>query len=330
MESADLHVLHAALRWMDQGHGVTLVTVLSTWGSSPRPPGSLLALREDGLAEGSVSGGCVEQDLAERVRRRPPATVEQTAYGVDAEQTRRFGLPCGGRLELVLEPLHGRAQVAELVRIVEARQVVARRLCLRTGESSLHRAEPEAAFRFDGQDVIKVFGPRWQLLIIGAGQTTQYLAHMALALDYRVIVCDPRPEPADAWCIAGTELDTGMPDDVVRVRADDPRSAVVALTHDPKLDDMALMEALDSQAFYVGALGSRRNNAKRRQRLAQLGVSPGGLARLHGPVGLPLGGRTPPEIAVAVAAELTAVRHGRRLAPVAGEAPELLAGTGPR
>lgn len=334
MESADLQVLSAAVGWLEQGRGVTLVTVTGTWGSSPRPPGSLLALRDDGRAVGSVSGGCVEEDLAGRVRRQPPQAPQRLSYGIDAQHSRRFGLPCGGRLDLVLEPLHGLTQLQVLVGVIEARGVATRRLCLTTGESGLHPGgADQPAFRDRGATLEKVFGPRWQLLIIGAGQAAQFLAEMARALDYRVVVCDPRVEVAAAWQVPGTELDTAMPDDVVRARADDGRSAVVALTHDPKLDDMALMEALDSRAFYVGALGSRASSEQRRARLRQLGVSPAGLARLHGPVGLPLGGRTPAEIAVAVAADLVAVRHGRRLellsAPQTVPVVEAARGVGP-
>ncbi len=333
MESADLEVLRAAVGWLEQGRGVTLATVAGTWGSSPRPPGSLLAVRDDGHAMGSVSGGCVEEDLAERVRRQPPQAPQRLAYGIHAEHRRRFGLPCGGRLDLVLEPLHGPVQLKALVGVIEARALAVRRLDLATGESSLHPGgADQPAFRDHGPTLEKVFGPRWQLLIIGAGQAARFLAEMALALDYRVVVCEPRVEVAAVWQVPGTELETAMPDDVVQARTDDARSAVVALTHDPRLDDMALMEALDSRAYYVGALGSRASSDERRGRLQQLGVSRRGLARLRGPVGLPLGGRTPAEIAVAVAADLVAVRHGRCLGllPAADTEPPAGAARGAR
>jgi xanthine dehydrogenase accessory factor len=147
------------------------------------------------------------------------------------------------------------------------------------------------------------------LLVIGAGHLSRFTAMMALQLDYDVIVCDPREDYARQWQVPGTTLDTRMPDDAVKALTGDARSAVVALTHDPNLDDMALMEALESEAFYVGALGSAANNAKRRARLATLGLSVQAIAKLHGPVGLPIGGKTPAEIAVAIAAGLTAARH---------------------
>ena len=163
---------------------------------------------------------------------------------------------------------------------------------------------------FDGKVLKTVHGPRWRLLIIGAGQLSRYLAQMAQALDYHVTVCDPREEYAEGWDLPGVPVDRGYPDDVVQAMNLDAHTAVVAVTHDPKLDDAALLEALKSPAFYVGALGSKANNDKRRKRLAEFDLSAEEIARLHGPVGFKIGSRTPPEIAVAVLAEMTAVRRG--------------------
>ena len=153
-------------------------------------------------------------------------------------------------------------------------------------------------------------GPRWRLLLIGAGQVTRYLAQMAQALDYHVTVCDPRGEYADGWDFKEVPINRGYPDDVVVAMNLDAHSAVVAVTHDPKLDDAALLEALKSPAFYVGALGSQKNNDARRKRLADFDLAPSEIARLRGPVGLKIGSKTPPEIAVAILAEMTAVRRG--------------------
>ena len=327
MESADINVLKTVLEWLHAGHRAWLVTVAETWGSSPRPPGALWALCDDGAMVGSVSGGCVEAILAERLM---ASTADQPAiheFGVTAEENRRLGLPCGGRLKLVVESLRDAAPLATLVEAVETRQPISRRLCLGTGDASLHPAAPSAGFYFDGRDLEQVFGPAWRLLIIGAGQPSYYLAQMASALDFEVLVCDPREDYQRSWQLPQIRLVRTMPDDSVRELADDPRSAVVALTHDPKLDDMALMEALDSRAYYVGALGSHRSNAARRQRLREIGVSAAGLARLHGPVGLPLGGRRPAEIALAIAADLVARRNGVQLvrAASANGAPKLAA-----
>jgi xanthine dehydrogenase accessory factor len=311
MISSDREVLRAALDWLEAGRATWLVTVARTWGSSPRPVGSLLAVNEDGRFAGSVSGGCVEDDLVGRLSAR---TFKQLpcidTYGVTADQTARFGLPCGGRLDLLVEQLAGPASVRAVLQALDERRLIARRVCLATGEVSLHPASAPDEFRFDGRDVIKVFGPVWRLLLIGAGQLSRVTAEMALALDYDVVVCDPREDYAQNWNVPGAVLDTRMPDDAVRALARDVRSAVVALTHDPKLDDLALLEALGSGVFYVGALGSRANNARRRERLRKMGLASAQLERLHGPVGLPIGSRTPAEIALAILAELTALRHG--------------------
>ena len=322
MESSDHEVIRAAVDWLEAGRSVTLITVARTWGSSPRPVGSLAAVRDDGWLVGSVSGGCVEEELIQQLKATPvpPLPGEPSlplpqivSHGVSFEQARRVGLPCGGRLELVLERLTDPAGLRAVLAALEARHLLRRRLELTSGTVSLQPAGRGHDFFYDGLYLEKVFGPRWRLLLIGANQLARFVAEMALALDYEVSVCDPRADSAAAWQVAGITVDNRMPDEAVLALADDERSAVIALTHDPRLDDMGLMVALDSKAFYVGALGSKLSTAKRRERLAQLGVSEASLARLHGPVGLPIGSRTPAEIAVAILAELTAVRHGLKL-----------------
>ena len=210
---------------------------------------------------------------------------------------------------------------------IDARQLVVRRVCLDTGEASLHPVTAREEFFYDGHNLRKLFGPGWRLLLIGAGQLSRFVAQMGQALDYEVIVCEPREELASQWQVDGAILDASMPDDTVRALAD-ARCAVLALTHDPKLDDMALLEALAGPAFYVGALGSHANNDKRRARLASLGVSREHLTRLHGPIGLPIGSKTPAEIAVAVLAGVTAARHGIALAAMAPDMPARLTAGG--
>lgn len=313
MDAADLEVFQSMLRWMQEGHQVALATVVKTWGSSPRPIGSLLAVREDGQLSGSVSGGCIEADLVERVRMALPTRPEALTYGGSKEECHRFRLPCGGTLQIVLEPAPCEPMLKSMEEAVAQRQLVARRLDIETGQSALFTPNPEDATTFDGQTLTTVHGPHWRLLLIGAGQISRYLAQMAQALDYQILVCDPREEYQTGWDIAGAELVAGMPDDAVRALSPDDRSAILALTHDPKLDDLALLEALKSPAFYIGALGSRANNVKRRERLRQFDLSETEISRLHGPVGLPIGSRTPPEIAVSILAELTAARHGIEL-----------------
>ncbi len=313
MDSLDTQVLDAARRWAAAGHRFALVTVARTWGSAPRPPGAWMVLRDDGLVQGSVSGGCIEDDLIARMAAGEFAgTAPQVVrYGVTAEEARRFGLPCGGTLELVIEPAPDRAGLEDLATRIASGQLALRTVGLATGSATVGTGSRGDAMAWDGQRLITVHGPAWRLLLIGAGQISRFLAPMAQALGYQVFVCDPRVEYTAEWDVPGATLVPGMPDDVVVELALDPHSAVVALTHDPKLDDMALLEALKSPAFYVGALGSRANNARRRERLLQyFDLSQAEIARLHGPVGLPIGSHTPPEIAVAILAEMTAVKNG--------------------
>jgi len=318
MDSVDLQVLKSSVAWRKQGHKVVLVTIVETWGSSPRPVGAMLAVRDDGLVSGSVSGGCVEDDLIYKIRDESLAVdrPQVVTYGITKEEAERFGLPCGGTLQLVLETVEDDAALRELLERVERHELVSRTLDMGTGKTLLGSASRDDVLSFDGKTLRGVYGPRWRLLVVGAGQLSRYVAQMAQALDYHITVCDPREEYAETWDVDGTTLNRGMPDDVVNAMNLDSHSAVVAVTHDPKIDDLALLEALKSPAFYVGALGSRLNTAKRRERLAMFDLSESELDRLHGPVGLRIGSKTPPEIAIAILAELTAVRHGVELATI--------------
>ena len=312
MDSIDLEVLKQCRQWVASGRACQLVTVIKTWGSSPRPEGATLAICEDGRVVGSVSGGCIEDDLIARVRaegitRKLPEIV---TYGITADEAHRFGLPCGGTIELAIEPLTSASLIEELLQRLDRHEPVARRLDLASGAVTLTTATPGMRQQVSTAALSTIHGPRWRLLIIGAGQLSRFLAQIATGMDYRVTVCDPREEYRDGWQVEGVELVHAMPDDVVTAMHLDGRSAVVALTHDPKLDDMALMEALRSDAFYVGAIGSRSNNAKRRERLLQFDLSTEQIARLHGPIGLYIGSKTPSEIAISILAELTAVKNG--------------------
>jgi len=319
MDSVDLEVLRKSAQWQAEGRRVLLVTVVRTWGSSPRPPGAMLAVRDDGLVVGSVSGGCIEDDIVERSRREGAYVTQPQAvtYGVSAEDARKFGLPCGGTIQLVLEPVSKQSRIAELLAQVERGQLVSRRLELATAEVVLSPARAADNLQFDGEVLVTVHGPRYRMLVIGAGQLSKYLAQIAVGLDYQVTVCDPREEYTDTWDVPGVALVRTMPDDTVVEMKLDERCAVVALTHDPKLDDLALMEALKSPAFYVGALGSRANNVKRRKRLEEFDLTPSQISRLHGPIGLYIGSRTPPEIAISILAEITAIKNGIALPDVA-------------
>jgi xanthine dehydrogenase accessory factor len=312
MDSIDLEVLKTAAGWIADGLRCQLVTVIRTWGSSPRPIGATLAICDDGRVVGSVSGGCIEDDLIEQVRRHgiSRSVPEIVSYGISADEAHRFGLPCGGTIELAIEPLSAASGVGDLLARLDRHELVARRLDLRSGAVGMSNAVPGTVQHIDGDVLCTVHGPRWRLFIIGAGQLSRFVAQVASAMDYHVTVCDPREEYRSGWQVPGVPLVHVMPDDLVIDARLDHRSAVLALTHDPKLDDLALMEALKSDAFYVGAIGSRLNNARRRERLKLFDLDDAQLARLHGPVGLYIGSKTPAEIAISILAEMTAVKNG--------------------
>ena len=322
MDSIDLDVLKTSAQWIASNHRCQLVTVTKTWGSSPRPIGAMLAICDDGRIVGSVSGGCIEDDLIARMRqhgidssmdssnRNIRSTPEIVSYGISFDQARRFGLPCGGSIELAIETLSQESQIDALLQRLAQHELVARRLDLATGAVTLAKGDAGAIQQLTSEALTTLHGPRWRLFIIGAGSLSRFLAQIASAMDYQVIVCDPREEYRANWHVDGVQLVHAMPDDLMLEAKLDARSAVVALTHDPKLDDLALMEALKSEAFYVGAIGSRVNQANRRERLLEFDVSPAQVARLHGPIGLYIGSKTPAEIAISIMAQMTAIKNG--------------------
>jgi xanthine dehydrogenase accessory factor len=321
MENLDVMVLRTLRDWRGAGQRALLATVVRTWGSSPRPVGSIMALSQDGSVVGSVSGGCIEDDLIYRFTQAyagkgedktipsgPPSFVK---YGITADEAHRFGLPCGGTLELLLEYDPEPGPLGQLVADLEAGRLVRRIVRLSDGQVLLEAADTPSDLVLDGQRMANTFGPEYRMLLIGAGQLTEYLATMALFSGFAVTVCDPREEYRGAFHVPGAKLLNDMPDDVVKAFRPDRRSCVVALTHDPKLDDLALLEALETEAFYVGAIGSRRNNDARRQRMVEhFEQTEASLARLRGPIGIYIGSKTPPEIAVSVMAEILAVKNG--------------------
>lgn len=319
MQAVDLEVLRSVRDWLKAGETCWLATVVATWGSSPRPVGSLFACNKGGHVVGSLSGGCVEDDLLDKLTQGELAADHPQffKYGITAEETERLGLPCGGQLDIIVEP-HKPGSLAQahfdlLAGQLEARHTVAREVNLHSGQFSASATDLFTPLQWDANNQIlrQTLGPRLQLFIIGAGMVSQYLAHMAQSLDFEITVCDPRDHLLADFPGDGIRKITDMPDDAVRLYAHDQASAIVALTHDPRIDDMGLMEALKTDAFYIGAMGSTRTSANRRVRLKALDITDAELARLRAPIGLPIGSRTPPEIAIAILAEITAVRHGR-------------------
>jgi xanthine dehydrogenase accessory factor len=309
LKSLDWQVLSRAVEWLDSGYKAHLFTVVNTWGSAPRLPGALLVVREDGHLIGSVSGGCIEDDLADKARNNElPQRATVIEYGVSNNDAHRFGIPCGGRLQIFVEPLNDSAHFLLLLQNIQQRQLIKRSVSLSTGQAILSQVQPEGQPRIEGDWFHSYFGPQWRLLIIGANQLGSVLASMAQVLDFDVLICDPREDMRAEWHVEGVEWVYEMPDDAVLEVNPDAFTAIVAVTHDPKLDDMALLEALKSNAFYVGALGSSKNQEKRRERMRMFDLSEAEIATLHGPVGLSIGSRTPAEIAISILAELIQVR----------------------
>ncbi len=308
MNSSDLYVLDSALGWLAEGARVALVTVVETWGSAPRPVGSLLAVAEDGRFAGSVSGGCIEEHLVERIDRDFPEQPYATSYGVSADEARRFGLPCGGTMVIAIEPVRDADSIARCAGAIRARRRVCRSLDMKSGVATVSEAMRESKFSYDGQVLFNVLGPSWRLVIVGAGHLARYLARMALMLDFSVYVTDPRLEYRAQWDVPEAVLLDGMPDDAILALGIDPCTAILTTAHDPKVDDMALLEALKSEAFYIGALGSPRTSAKRRIRLGLFDLTPAQIDRLQAPAGIPIGSHTPAEIALSMLAEVVARR----------------------
>ena len=313
--------------WLTAGFRVALATVMSTWGSAPRSAGSQMVVREDGAFAGSVSAGCVEGAVIEAARHvLAENKLQRLDYGVADSSAWEAGLTCGGRIALVVEPLTAATATAWNALRRRGRAVV-RAVHLASGEARIldpyDDASPLADFArhaarrdqsieiaYDGADwFLTVANPPVDLVLIGAVHIAQALARIAGPLGYALRIIDPRAAFATADRFPGIPLFHDYPDEALAGAPLHARSALVALAHDPKIDDPALTVALKSLAFYVGALGSKKTQADRRQRLHDAGFSDSDLARLHGPVGLPIGSKTPEEIAVSIVADLIATVH---------------------
>lgn len=318
MENLDLRVLADALAWRQQGHAVTLATLLETWGTSPRPPGALLAFRGDGQFSGSSAGGYAEDDLIARTRAALQLEARsdlpsEIIHALTQDEAESQGLPCGGNLRLVQEPVTDAGWIAELLQRTEAHQKVARTLTLATGAVQLREGEAACTerFTFDGLTLTHCLGPRWRVVVIGASQLGQAVAGIARQLDMEVLVCDPRTGYGAERDGPGITRLPGTPEQAMAAAAPDQHTAVLALSHEPALDDPGLYVALQSPAFYIGALGSQRNQTLRKQRMTdRYGSTEAELARLVGPAGLKLGGKTASEMALSIVAQLVQVKNG--------------------
>lgn len=274
-----------------------------------------MSICQDGAFVGSVSSGCIEEMLRENLLQNAdtisfPATF---TYGGSKKEAERLQLPCGAIVELVVESISKSTDFEKIQTYLNNGKTVLRTLDVTTGKVSVGLSEEIELFEYSTKILKRIFGPTWQLLLIGAGDISFYLAQMAKALGFRITICEPRIEHAECWNLDKSLLDSRMPDDIINSLSGINRCAIVALTHDPRIDDMGILEALSSNAFYIGALGSKKNNKTRKERLRSLGVNDQNIEKLHGPVGLDIGSKTPAEIAVAIMAELIAVRKSSRV-----------------
>ncbi len=321
MLSSQQQIISAVTGWLEQDKPAWLCTILKTWGSSPRPVGAMMACTLEGELMGSISGGCIEEDFLEQLRDGSLKAQYQAMgqpfkvkYGETEEEQARLKLPCGGQLHVLLEYIEPSADNLAVFRRLsadlEAHRKVSRVVDLESGGISAADHSGEKAVVMEGDNLIHSLSPMYRLLLLGAGDVARYVAEMALALEYDVTLCDPRPKYLDNWQVDGVETTSRLPDDVVRERFSNPYSGIIALAHDPRVDDMALMEALKTDAFYIGAMGSERTSAARRERLPELGLSKDEIDILHAPIGFQIDSKTPAEIAISIMAEVTAVKHG--------------------
>jgi len=321
VSSLDLQILSRIQEWLAKGSRVWLCTVIRTWGSSPRPAGSILAVNDQGHWAGSVSGGCLEEDLLVRGGNGHLGTAgpERIRYGISEADQTRFRLPCGGEIELLVEPLAGDADrdtVGEIIGRLENRQRVTREV----GAQGMHLVDGSAltpGILIEQERVLHTMGPVSRMLLIGAGEVARYVARMAQATDFQVTLCEPRERFLSGWDEPGVEPVRQLPDDLIRERFSDRYCAVLALAHDPRVDDMGLLAALESEAFFVGAMGSAKASAARRQRLHELGLETQAMARLRAPIGFEIGSKTPGEIAVSIMAQVIAERYRLLMRPSA-------------
>jgi len=320
-------VLEQAAHWRAEGRGVALATVVRTWGSSPRPAGSQLAVSDDGAFVGSVSGGCIEGAVIHEARAAmddgQPRLLE---FGVTSEMAWEVGLACGGQVQVFIDRVNAglldelraaRRAKRPMVLITRLPDGAQRLLELRgtppegvspalLDAARLAAARDETSIvEEDGATIfLQPFNPPLRLILVGAVHIAQPLARMAALAGFATVVVDPRSAFATDDRFPGVERSTKWPDEALTALAPDGRTAVVTLTHDPKLDDPALDVALRSRAFYIGCLGSGKTHAARRERLARRGFTAADLARLHGPVGLRINARSPAEIAISILAEI--------------------------
>ncbi len=311
-------VLQTALQWLRQEKPCWLATICHTYGSSPRPVGSLMACNIDGIVVGSLSGGCIEEELLKSIIHLPEYQKQPcwVLYPQNNKNDTQYQLPCGGKLKILLEPLflHQLSHFESLLASLRNREITQRCVDIPSGKMQL-KSTSSSGLEATETQLRHTLLPHHRLLIIGINPVSLYVAEIANSLDFQVTLCEPRRDFHKHWHpenLPDITFTEKLPDDVVRAGFNDHFSAIVALAHDPRVDDMALMEALTSNAFYVGAMGSQNTTKKRKERLQELGITKTQIATLHAPIGLTIGSKTPIEIAISIAAELTLTRNAAR------------------
>lgn len=314
-------MIESVCEWLQQGESVWFCTIVKTWGASPRPAGSLLAFHPEFGIVGSLSGGCIEEALIRQlasstqseVRIQCPFTYE---YEITLDDKVRYSLPCGGQLTILVEHLTADSSTllhfSSILEALNERRLVRRRVALDDGDMTILASGGDnvgAAVELSTDAVVSSLGPSFKMLILGAGEVSRYVAQMANTVDFSVTICEPRESYLKGFQPDHVSVVQCLPDDLIREQFSDPYCAILALAHDPRVDDMALLEATKTPAFYVGAMGSLRTTRARVVRLASLGCATEELNKLHAPIGFDIGSKKPAEIAISILAEVLAERH---------------------
>ncbi len=312
-EYADKEIIKKSIELLASGSDsyLLLCTVVKTWGSSARPAGSLMIISQHNHIYGSVSGGCIEDDLQLKHKHGffDDSYIKTLHYSANEENI-KINIPCGASLVICVEKITYREQFIRILDLLNAGNRVCRILDIQNQTSSLDIADKNTEdFFYDDITLIKTFGPAWKILVIGANQIASYILPLAQMLEFKLTICEPREDYRLAWQNQDCNLTRLMPDDAVRKFANDTFSIVLSLSHDPKLDDMALMTALELDLFYVGAIGSKKSNTARIKRLQYLDLNDNDINKLHAPIGLDISSRTPAEIAISIFAELISLKN---------------------
>lgn len=323
--STEHRVISALFQWLEQGQSAWLCTIVKTWGASPRPEGSILAFHPEQGIVGSLSGGCIEEALIRKLAAKSyaeelgeiPFLYE---YEISGDDQRRYALPCGGQLTILVECLVPTTEIRQhfssLLNVLNRRQMIGREVSLVSGAMNLSSpfsndegSSARSRVKVSENSVVASFGPEFKMLLLGAGDVSRYVASIAKTVDFAVTICEPRESYLQGFQMDGVDVIQCLPDDLVREKFSDPYCAVLALAHDPRVDDLALMEALKTEVFYIGAMGSTRTTQARYERLASLGCTPDEIAKIHGPIGFDIGSKKPAEIAISIMAQVLSERY---------------------